>query len=226
MTQMLQIAPVTARKMPVRLLVANRPRYFGEGFSSVGRVMGTKLPLSVAGVVHEGGQPAPEVFELSGTIKWFDPSRGFGFIVPDGELPEALVHVSSLRSAGFETAIEGARVVCKAERTSKGLQVLSIDSMDNSTAIHPSELPQRTHVNVVPESEWEKAEVKWFNRLRGFGFLTCGPKTPDIFVHIETVRRCGFAELRPGQRVLVRYGRGSNGLMAAELRLDVRSRPA
>ena len=87
-----------------------------------------------------------------------------------------------------------------------------------STAINPSQLPQRTHVVVAPESDWETAVVKWFNRLRGFGFLTCGPQTPDIFVHMETLRRCGFTELRPDQTVLVRYGRGPNGLMAAELK--------
>ena len=102
----------------------------------------------------------------------------------------------------------------------KGLQAFRIRAMDDSTAVHPSELPQRTHVVVVPESDWERAMVKWFNRLRGFGFLTRGPQTLDVFVHMETLRRCGFTELRPGQWVLVRYGRGPKGLMAAELKPD------
>jgi CspA family cold shock protein len=78
--------------------------------------------------------------------------------------------------------------------------------------------PPRTHVTVTPTSGLERAQVKWFNRLRGFGFLTRGEGTEDIFVHMETLRRYGLAELRPGQFVLVRYGPGAKGLMAAEVR--------
>ena len=101
----------------------------------------------------------------------------------------------------------------------KGLQAFRILSMDESTAVHPAQLPPaRTHVQVTPTSGLERAVVKWFNRLRGFGFLTRGDGTPDIFVHMETLRRYGLTELRPGQTVLVRFGPGPKGMMAAEVR--------
>jgi cold shock protein len=156
--------------------------------------------------------------EISGVIKWFDASKGYGFIVPDNGWPDVLLHVTVLRRDGYQTAYEGARIVCECVQRHKGYQAFRIVSMDESTAIHPAQmLPPRTHVTVTPTSGLERAQVKWFNRLRGFGFVTCGEGTPDIFVHMETLRRFGMTELRPGQYVLVRYGPGSKGMMAAEI---------
>jgi len=185
--------------------------------------MGAKEPPRIEGHTQRDEEATVDVFEVSGSIKWFDASKGYGFIVPDEDLPDVLLHVTCLRRDGFQTAYEGARVVCEVLRRPKGLQAFRIRAMDDSTAIHPSQLPPRTHVAVTPTSGLERAWVKWFNRLRGFGFLTRGEGTPDIFVHMETLRRFGLTELRPGQMVLVRYGQGPKGLMAAEVRPDAGS---
>ena len=177
------------------------------------------LGISLA-VPTEFVDEAQSVVEISGVIKWFDVAKGFGFIVPDNGLPDVLLHVTCLRRDGFQTAYEGARIVCEALQRPKGMQAFRILSMDESTAIHPAQTPSRTHVTVVPNSGLERAQVKWFNRLRGFGFLTRGEGTADIFVHMETLRRFGLTELRPGQTVLVRHGPGPKGLMAAEVHPD------
>jgi CspA family cold shock protein len=167
-----------------------------------------------------GDVAAASLIEISGVIKWFDASKGYGFIVPDNGAPDVLLHVTVLRRDGFQTAYEGARLVCEVLQRPKGYQAFRIISMDESTAIHPAQmLPPRTHVTVTPTSGLERAQVKWFNRLRGFGFLTRGEGTPDIFIHMETLRRYGIAELKPGEQVLVRFGDGGKGLMAAEVRL-------
>src|ERR1700704_835193 len=167
------------------------------------------------------GDAAANLVEISGVIKWFDASKGYGFIVPDNGWPGVRLLGPTPRVLGrdgYQTAYEGARLVVECVQRAKGYQAFRIVSMDESTAIHPAQmLPPRTHVSVTPTSGLERAQVKWFNRLRGFGFLTCGEGTPDIFVHMETLRRFGMTELRPGQYVLVRFGPGSKGMMAAEI---------
>ena len=138
--------------------------------------------------------------EVSGVIKWFDASKGYGFVVPDNGMPDILLHVACLRRGGFAIAYEGARVVVEVLQRQQGLQAFRLVSMDESTARRPrATAPSRPRDRVNPTSGIERVQVKWFNRLRGFGFLTRGEGAPDIFVHMETLRRFGVAELQIGR---------------------------
>ena len=166
------------------------------------------------------GDAVLDVVEVSGAIKWFDATKGYGFVVPDNGMSDILLHVACLRRAGYQIAYEGARVVVDVLRRPRGLQVHRLISMDESSAHRPRVAPPRARDQVLATSGMERAKVKWFNRLRGFGFLTCGEGAPDIFVHMETLRRFGVTELEAGQFVQVRFGAGSKGLMAAEVRPD------
>ena len=167
-----------------------------------------------------------DLIEITGVVKWFDVAKGFGFIVPDNGMQDVLLHVTCLRRDGYQTILEGTRIVALIQKRDRGYQAFRILSMDQSTAIHPSQMPPvRTHVQVTPTSGLERVLVKWFNRTKGFGFLTRGEGTEDIFIHMETLRRFGMTELRPGQTVLIRFGNGDKGLMAAEIHPDVPTPP-
>jgi len=95
---------------------------------------------------------------------------------------------------------------------------VTIISMDESSAVHPSLLPQRTRQKVQAQSDWVAVTVKWYDRIKGFGFVSEGPTAPDCFVHADTLRRWGLAALRPGQVVEVRWGMSPRGRMAADIR--------
>ena len=157
--------------------------------------------------------------EVVGQIKWFDAAKGYGFLVPDNGEADVLIHVTVLRRDGFSALREGARVVAEAQRGERGLQVLKVISVAQPEVDYVSPTrAARTRAQAISVGGFEIVIVKWFNRVRGFGFLTRGEGTEDIFVHMETFRRYGIVDPKPGDSVLARFGPGPKGLMAAEVR--------
>ena len=149
--------------------------------------------------------------ELRGTVKWFDPCRGFGFVRTETEDGDVLFNAQALRSLGLETATEGSTVVCEAVRRAKGLQAVRIVSLDSSTAAPARAVHE-------PGGPFRTATVKWFSRVKGYGFLTEGEGTEDIFLHMEVVRAAGLGELESGDPLEVSYGQGPKGRMAVAVR--------
>ena len=156
-------------------------------------------------------------------VKWFDPVKGYGFLVPVGGGGDVLIHQSCLQQAGLDTAYQGATIHCEASMFPKGLQTVRIISVDNSTAItdahtrHPQDGANGHRIEAA--GDYQSAAVKWFNRVRGYGFVTVGTSKSDIFLHMEIVRRCGIESLEPGQAVQVRIGQGPKGQMVAEIKM-------
>ncbi len=186
----------------------------------MGADLGEDLPKpAVAADAEQTSPSASSLVEVAGRVKWFDAAKGYGFIVPDSGEPDVLIHVTVLRRDGFSTLREGSRVVAEAQRRDRGVQVLRVISIAEPEPGYAPPLPlARTRAQAASVGGFEIVIVKWFNRSRGFGFLTRGEGTEDIFVHMETLRRYGFLDPKPGDTMLARFGPGPKGLMAAEVR--------
>ena len=147
-------------------------------------------------------------FTITGTVKWFDTAKGFGFVVPDNGLPDALLHHSVVRRAGFKIAFEGARVACRVAKVNRQLRVHSILGIA-AGASYPPLWPN------YPASDFTPAMVKLFDDCRGFGFLA--DRAGDIFLHVEVVKAARLWPIAPGEQLRARICRRCGRRFAIEL---------
>lgn len=172
--------------------------------------------------VSTASEQREESFELTGRVKWFNTAKGFGFLTPNDEPGDIFLHLSCLREAGHEYVAEGVSISCEVVRRSKGLQAIKILDIDTSTAVpfEPRPVPRdnvTNHPAIQPQGDFVDVEVKWFDPVKGYGFLTRGEGTQDIFVHMETLRREGALPIQAGQTLRVRVGDSDKGPQVAEI---------
>jgi len=185
---------------------------------------------------------APEITQrnITATVKWYNPEKGFGFVTPEDGSPDAFLHVSAVQFAGHDSLPEGTTVVCDLSRGPKGPQVAALHSVDKSTASNdrPQGGGQRRSGGYGGGSSYGggggyggggyggggatevvDGAVKWFNVTKGFGFIAPDNGGKDIFVHVKAVERSGLSGLQDGERVRITVRQGQKGPEAERIEL-------
>lgn len=156
---------------------------------------------------------------MKGHVKWFDPAKGFGFVVAEEGGPDILLHANVLRNFGQSSIADGAEIEISVQETERGLQATDVHAVRLVDAAPASGLAD--FAEFAPEDlqnlDLEPARVKWFDKGKGFGFANVFGLEADVFVHIEVLRRSGLADLQPGEAVCLRVIEGKRGQMAAEV---------
>ena len=156
---------------------------------------------------------------VTGTVKWFDPNKGFGFVVADEGGPDILLHANVLRNFGQSSVADAAGIEIVVQKTARGIQateVLRIDPPEGGV-IESSDEGGEIGEPVDLSLPLEPARVKWFDKAKGFGFANVFGRDEDVFLHIEVLRRSGLADLQPGEAVSLRVVDGKRGRMATQV---------
>lgn len=163
---------------------------------------------------------------MSGHVKWYDAVKGYGFVVPEDGGSDVMVHASCVRAFGRVALTEGAAVRLVAVDGARGMQAAKLVEVNEPELVEPPVMgfaedarPTEFLGATTEAGPLQPARVKWFDKQKGFGFVNIFGNAEDVFVHMETVRRCGFQDLSSGEGMAVRTFRGPRGLMVAELRL-------
>jgi CspA family cold shock protein len=152
-------------------------------------------------------------------VKWFNASKGFGFVTLSDGSQDAFLPMATLRRAGYEDAREGASIICEVSAGAKGPLVTTVMNVDNSTAVAPQGAGGGIDRRGLRPSQTMEGAVKWFEPEKGYGFISPDGGGKDVFIHITALRRSGVTALDPGQRVRVEVVDGKKGLEADRITL-------
>lgn len=153
-------------------------------------------------------------------VKWFDPVKGFGFLVPDEGGPDILLHVNVLRNAGRSNVADGVRLKAIVTVVTGKWQAISIEAIEPEPGHSTPKLSQLAAIDPddLQSLPFQPARVKWFDEAKGIGFANVFGSAEDVFIHIEVLRASGLATLDAGEAIALRVFEGDRGLLAAEVK--------